>query len=145
MIRSGVVKDDKTIELKVSMSFEVGQRVSLAIFPYDEDRAGSPEAILEAVGAIESDSDNGRYLHKSNFAIRSGVVKGKHPIELEMPLFFKKCQRVNIAIFPYTKGQYEGSPEELRDIMSQPSTLTHEDFDEFERLIEEATHSRMNE
>lgn len=38
MICNGIVKDDKTIELNVSMSLEIGQRVSLVILPYDEER-----------------------------------------------------------------------------------------------------------
>ena len=154
MFRSGVVKGDKTIELKGLMPFEVGQYISLAIFPHDEERAGTPEAILEATRhpvqvedynsqeegrawVIVPDSVNGMSARGLNSLICGGIVKSKAGIELDVRLSFPKGLRVNLSMFPYVKGQYEGSPEELRDIVSQPSMLTSEDFDEFERLIEE--------
>ena len=153
MFRSGVVKSDKTIELKGLMPFEVGQYVSLAIFPYDEARAGTPEAILEATRhpvqvedynsqeeerawVIVRNSENGLSARGLNSLICGGVVKSNVGIELDVRLSFPKGLRVNMSMLPYVKGQYEGSPEEMRDIASQPSMLTSEDFDEFERLTE---------
>ena len=58
MICSGIIKDKNTIELKISMPFEAGQRVSLVILPYREECADdadsqSPRLPTEEVNALE--------------------------------------------------------------------------------------------
>lgn len=108
MICNGVVKDDKTIELKVSMPFEAGQRVSLAILPFEED---------DCTGADKA------------------TLKGPRPASAEGAAKLERLMEESKQ--PHYKHVFGGSPADIVRVALAPPHLSDEDVAALDRSIEE--------
>ena len=80
MICSGIIKDKNTIELKISMPFEAGQRVSLLILPHLEECADDADSQplrlpTEEVDALELIVSQGK-------SISAKQVQGSSPVDI---------------------------------------------------------------
>ena len=111
MICNGVVKDDKTIELKVSMPFEAGQRVSLAILPFEEDGCtGADKAALKGFRPTTTSS-------------AEGAAKLERLMEESKQ--------------PHYKHVSGGSPADIVRVALAPPHVPSEDIEALERATEE--------
>ena len=108
MICNGVVKDDKTIELTVSMPFEAGQRVSLAILPFEDD------------GCTDTDE---------------AALKGLRPASAEGAAKLERLMEESKQ--PNYKHVSGGSPADIVRVALAPPHVSSEDIEALERAIEE--------
>ena len=123
MICNGVVKDDKTVEVKVSLPFEAGQRVSLLILPYAEARADSSKSDMRE-HRLSSDE----------------VDELERILEQDRPKIAKQVRgtpAVDVARIMRALPVPGGSPADIVRVASGPPHVPHEDIEALERATEE--------
>ena len=82
MICKGIIKDENTIELKVSMPFETGQQVSILILPYCEEQADSSKANSQPLRLSAEEVEALELVVGQGEAVVAKRVQGSSPLDV---------------------------------------------------------------
>ena len=113
MIISGVVGEDNTIKVDGLLTLQVGQRVSLAIFPYEEDDSGACNASLQPRSLSSNEIDELERITKKRKPRIAKPVRGGSPADIS------RVMRSLPSVPPEDVGALERAISEGRDISGE--------------------------